>query len=853
MPPRPQPRPPAAARVPAAKAAPPAEVPISLTPNARRPDQGGVVGRKIRVITNFFAITKLEVDTVWHYDVTISPEIPAEKARKLWKVVEKLPEFAQAKMVYDGRANAYSSKDLKLEKFTKKVELPEPGPPAPNAKKNEFTVKINLANVIQLEELHRFLRREGPFTAGCQTALQALNVTMNHKLFNETTPVGRSAFSNKNAVDLGGGVEKWEGIFQSVRPGQGQLYANIDVASTAFYKSGNAAQLMVEVAKRRTIDDLRNLNKWDTQALQKHFKGSTFTVTHRGESHRRRYRVSEVSLKSADKITFEQETNAGRSVSVSIPQYYQKAYQLRLKHPFLPCFGVKGRDGTMYFPAEVCNIVPKRYPRRLDENQTTEMIRSTCLHPDKRAQKVREIHERLAFDKNEYMKAFGMEVSKDMTVVPARILPVPQVQYRGNVSVTPQFGGWQMNPARKMVQGSRLGSWGVLVYDREDRLDRAKVMAFLRLLTSTLQENGKGTRSSNPPIMYGQLGNVEKNIEAMVSSIQQKCNAPPELILVIMPNKSQTYSTIKTYCETIHRIGVMTQCALSKNIFRPNKQYCGNLGLKINAKLGGVNSTLAKDSIPFLTSKPTMIIGADVTHPAPGEIKPSVVAVVGSMDREGFRFAGRLKVQDPRLEVRIIDGLKFMIFQLLSQFHEKNRVWPERILFYRDGVSEGQFAEVMQKEVAAVKEACEHAKIKAKVTFCVVKKRHHARLFPMRPEEADRSGNCIAGTVVDSVITHPTEFDFYLQSHGGLQGTSRPTLYHVLLDEYGFKSDELQELTFRLCHVYARCTKSVSIVPAVYYAHLLAYRARHYQGGEFSDTASMASSGTPETFETSVR
>lgn len=30
----------------------------------------------------------------------------------------------------------------------------------------------------------------------------------------------------------------------------------------------------------------------------------------------------------------------------------------------------------------------------------------------------------------------------------------------------------------------------------------------------------------------------------------------------------------------------------------------------------------------------------------------------------------------------------------------------------------------------------------------------------MNPKEADRSGNCVAGTVVDTVITHPTEFDF---------------------------------------------------------------------------------------------
>ena len=47
-----------------------------------------------------------------------------------------------------------------------------------------------------------------------------------------------------------------------------------------------------------------------------------------------------------------------------------------------------------------------------------------------------------------------------------------------------------------------------------------------------------------------------------------------------------------------------------------------------------------------------------------------------------------------------------------------------------------------------------------KITFCVVKKRHHARFFPMNPQGADRTGNCLAGTVVDSMITHPTEFDF---------------------------------------------------------------------------------------------
>jgi hypothetical protein len=49
-----------------------------------------------------------------------------------------------------------------------------------------------------------------------------------------------------------------------------------------------------------------------------------------------------------------------------------------------------------------------------------------------------------------------------------------------------------------------------------------------------------------------------------------------------------------------------------------------------------------------------------------------------------------------------------------------------------------------------------------------------SRFFPINENdrEADRSGNCKAGTVVDRDIVHPTEFDFYLQAHGGLLGKS---------------------------------------------------------------------------------
>lgn len=86
---------------------------------------------------------------------------------------------------------------------------------------------------------------------------------------------------------------------------------------------------------------------------------------------------------------------------------------------------------------------------------------------------------------------------------------------------------------------------------------------------------------------------------------------------------------LKRICET--DLGLVSQCCLNKHVFKMSKQYLANVALKINVKVGGRNTVLVdalSRRIPLVSDRPTIIFGADVTHPHPGEdSSPSIAAV----------------------------------------------------------------------------------------------------------------------------------------------------------------------------------------------------------------------------------
>lgn len=219
------------------------------------------------------------------------------------------------------------------------------------------------------------------------------------------------------------------------------------------------------------------------------------------------------------------------------------------------------------------------------------------------------------------------------------------------------------------------------------------------------------------------------------------------------------------------------------------------------------------------------------------------------------RYRASVRTQSPKVEM--IDALykplangndDGMIRELLVDFFQtSNGRKPAQIVIFRDGVSESQFNQVLNIELEQIMKAYQHlGEVDfPKFTVIVAQKNHHTKLF-----QAGAPENVPPGTVVDTKIVHPRNYDFYMCAHAGMIGTSRPAHYHVLLDEISFSPDDLQHLIHSLSYVYQRSTTAISIVAPVCYAHLAAQQMGQFI--KFDDLSETSSAKRAITTEESV-
>ncbi|KAI9096097.1 Piwi domain-containing protein [Phlyctochytrium arcticum] len=830
----------------------------------------GTAGKKVSVTANFWQALKAPARDIHQYDVDIDPQGNIPVNRRVFSALIADPAnkdtFAgkAAFMVYDGRKIAYSPIKLPFGSAAAalKCEVAIKEDDGASDRERKFMVTIKETVVVDMGRLQHFLEGKIASVNTPQDALNVYDCILRHYAsgLQGCVPSGRGWYLqdlfSRSPQDryLGSGAEAWNGCKLSMRPGQKVMYLNADLSTTAFLVPGP----LIEVARKvlepsSPFDPNRDMAERDIIRLERNLKNFSVLLNHRTLG-RKKYKIAKFTTLSARKSMFDQD---GKKVSVEA--YFKEQYNMSLKYPNLPCIEAGPRERRVKFPMEICDVPPgQALIRKLDDKQTQNMIRIAQQRPLDRLNRtsdginalVGKVREGTNYRDNAYLQAYDIQLAQHPASLDVRCLEPPLVAYSPKSrekEIKPRDGNWNLKD-KQVAFGKTLASWSVLIFAPQERLKQNVVEGFVKQLVSTCKNTGLNVTEERPPLRYGRDANVEQNLKAAFLDAGDGCKKKPQMILVVLPDTNpRRYAEIKRVSDTV--IGVITQCVQSKHVLKANVQYCANVCLKMNVKLGGFNAFLPGRQLPFISEAETLVLGADITHPGPGEgdSKPSIAAMVGSMDAQCARFAATLRIQRSPPGTRrndIIQDVYGMTMELLRAFYRTTNAKPKRIIFYRDGASEGQFAEIRHTEVQAVKRACADIEklsnsgkeYNPPVTFIIVTKRHHTRFFPKKREDADRSGNCMPGTVIDKNIVHPVDYDFYLQSHAGLQGTSRSAHYHVLHDENNLTPDVLQNMTYRLCYLYARCTRSVSVCPPIYYADLVAARARfHFQGMEWSE------------------
>jgi eukaryotic translation initiation factor 2C len=338
---------------------------------------------------------------------------------------------------------------------------------------------------------------------------------------------------------------------------------------------------------------------------------------------------------------------------------------------------VGGGNKQNLLPPEVCEIIPDQpYRGKLTDEHTAEMIKVAARPPNINAGLIMdEGLKSLGFKQGAGpLNSFGIGIGQEMAVVPGRLLPPPGINYGQGKPNVDDKASWNLR-AVKFAVGGRLAEWAVLVI-----VERDKSRPTDNPLTDELKRTVRGLadmcRTSGVTVVgepaYGSVFLPAKSREdpvrkeaigAIRTAVIKQYPKKPSMILVVLANGDKhVYNGLKHLLDVYLKV---PSICVQESKFKKEKgqlQYFGNVALKINMKMGGVNHKLTDPpgSRPTLTwlrdpSQPTMLVGMDVTHPSPGSVRgtPSVAAVVATIDDNFAQFPASLKIQETRKEVSI--------------------------------------------------------------------------------------------------------------------------------------------------------------------------------------------------------
>ncbi|KAF9601982.1 hypothetical protein IFM89_024528 [Coptis chinensis] len=171
------------------------------------------------------------------------------------------------------------------------------------------------------------------------------------------------------------------------------------------------------------------------------------------------------------------------------------------------------------------------------------------------------------YDSDKMLQACGVSINSKFTQIDGCVLSAPKLKVGNGEDFMPRNGLWNFN--------NKIERWAIVNFSA-----RCDVQKLWRDLAKCGQQKGIARRES--PLA---------RVENMFELIKAKLRNAPQFLLCLLPERktSAIYGQGPWKRKNLADFGIVTQCIAPTKV---NDQYLTNVLLKINAKLGGLNSML---------------------------------------------------------------------------------------------------------------------------------------------------------------------------------------------------------------------------------------------------------------------
>ncbi|RZC56424.1 hypothetical protein C5167_015271 [Papaver somniferum] len=487
-----------------------------------------------------------------------------------------------------------------------------------------FKVEIRFARKIPMKAIGLSLK--GCNREGAIDALRVLDVILKQQATERGCLLIRQFFYRgdvRNFVSVGDGITGVRGFHSSFRDTQSGLALNMDVSTSMTFTPGPVLLTNQRVTDPHQIDwgsslnfffNLISLSCMPNMRFQakRMLKNMLIKVKHNNME----FKIKGLSEKPCKdfflmKMRDEDCKNEVKTFELTVYDYFTKHRKLELTtSEYMPCIDVGRPKKPNYIPLE-------------SQASRAYQISDTFKHVYGLFNIIRLFNFiNIRYDADPSLSACGVSIEKQLIPVEGHVLGTPGLKVN-NVDCFPDNGKWNYC-GQAIVNFSAL--WDTSNLSRE-------------LINGA---RNKGVQMDPP--------------HWLIEEDYQSRRLPP------IARVERMSGPWKNKC--LSEEGIATQCLTPAKI---NDLYITNVLLKINNKLGGKNSLLAVEHvprIPVISETPTIILGMDVSHAAPGRSDVPSIAAQTAVRKKQIKKQQEEdeKEQDSEIKKQLIHKYEFLIF-----------------------------------------------------------------------------------------------------------------------------------------------------------------------------------------------